>query len=79
MSRTMKLSDVPASASFFDVDGVPVVKIGAGQFIAFQTGKPEGQSRDYPNAQKAGTEGDALTRDEFRSWLITGRNKFDRV
>ncbi len=37
------------------------------------------ESRPYPNVKKAGTEGDTLTRDEFMSWLVTGKNRFDRV
>ena len=72
----MKLSEVPASARFLDVDGIPVVVLPDASCLAFSKGTFE--SRPYPNATKAGTDGDRLSRDEFESWLKTGRNRFDR-
>lgn len=72
----MKLSDVPAGASFLDVDSIPVVKLPSGECVAFES---VDESRPYPNARKAGLEGDSLSADEFRAWLLTGRNRFDRV
>ena len=72
----MKLSEVPGTARFLDVDGIPVVVLPDASCVAFAVGAPE--SRPYPNATKAGTDGDLLSRDEFESWLRTGRNRFDR-
>jgi hypothetical protein len=72
--QSMKLADVPADATFLDVDGLAVTQLPSGECLAF---KSINESRPYPNARKAGLEGDALTPDEFRSWLVTGRNRFD--
>jgi hypothetical protein len=74
----VKLIDISHDAIFLDVDGIPVVKIGHESHVAFTAGEGAGgESRPYPNARKAGLEGGRLTRDEFVSWLVTGRNKFD--
>jgi hypothetical protein len=72
----LKLTEVPTDSKFLDVDGIPVVKLPTGNFVAFDEC---GRSRPYPNTRKADLEGDVLTADEFRAWISTGRNRFDRA
>ena len=75
----MKLIDVPHDATFLDLDGIPVVKVVKvvpEQYVAFTAGKPDVEPRPYPNALKAGLEGDRLPRDKFVDWLVTGRDQF---
>lgn len=74
----MKLHEVPADAKFLDVDSIPVVMLPGGECIAFHARGLDGESRPYPNKGKAGEEGDVISRDEFKNWLATGRNHFDR-
>jgi hypothetical protein len=71
----MKLSEVAEGSRFLDVDGIPVVLLPTGRCVAFD--KRDGSSYPYPNEQKAGMEGDALSRAEFAEWLSTGFNRFD--
>ena len=72
----MKLSDVPASARFLDVDGIPVVVLPDASCLAFSKGSDE--SRPYPNSSQPGSDmGDRLSREEFSAWLRTGFNRFD--
>ena len=72
----MKLADVPEGAQFLDVDGIPVARLRGGLCIAFEKHGSE-ESRPFVDGSKAGHDGDALTRDEFTSWLKTGFNRFD--
>ena len=72
----MKLTDVPTGADFLDVDGIPVARLPDGTCIAFEK-SADAESRPYPNASKAGHDGDALTRAEFQDWLFSGGNRFD--
>jgi hypothetical protein len=74
----MKFADLPSEATFLDVDGIAVVRLPDRSLVAFETGKGlDIESRGYPNASKAGWEGDLLSRDEFSLWLVTGYNRFD--
>ncbi|MCK9687340.1 hypothetical protein [Scleromatobacter humisilvae] len=74
----MRFADIPEGSDFLDVDGIAVVRLPAGQCIAFATGDgAEPESRPYPNELKAWHDGDRLGRDEFAGWLKTGRNMFD--
>jgi hypothetical protein len=70
----MLFDDIPESAVFLDVDGIPVARVEGG-LVAFDL--RDGSSYPYPDASKAGMEGDVLSRTEFSEWLRTGRNKFD--
>ena len=70
----MKLSQVPASARFLDVDGIPVVVLPDASCIAFE--ELTFESRPYPNATKAGTDGDLLSRESFAEWIRTGVSRF---
>ena len=72
----MKLADVPEGAQFLDVDGIPVARLPDGCCLGFEK-RTDSESHPFPNESKAGEEGDALTREEFASWLETGFNKFD--
>lgn len=73
----MKLSEVPEGSRFLDVDSIPVVMLPGGRCIAFRK-SGDAESRPYPNEAKAGSEGDALSREEFAAWLASGFNRFDR-
>lgn len=73
----MKFTDVPAEATFLDVDGIPVARLPDGNCIAFEKRAPGADSRPYPNDRKAGIEGDSLSRAEFDDWLTSGVNRFD--
>ena len=70
----MKFSDVPASARFLGVDGIPVVVLPDASCLAFE--ELTGASRPYPNATKAGMEGDQLSRESFAEWIRTGVSRF---
>jgi len=72
----MELSEIPVNAVYLDVDSVPVVKLPSGVFIAFDFC---GSSHPYPNRRRAEMEGDALTADDFRAWVETGRHRFDHL
>ena len=73
----MKFVDVPAGSTYLDVDGIAVVLLVSGRCIAFNVGPTaDEESRPYPNEQKAGMDGDLLSRDEFADWLATGFNRF---
>lgn len=72
----MKLADVPAESDFLDVDGIPVVRLPDGSCVAFEPLR-ETEASPFPNASKAGLEGDMLSRGEFVKWLATGYNRFD--
>jgi len=70
----MKLHEVPAGATFLDVDSIAVVRLPGGECIAFADGKGLAiESRPYPNKAKAGEEGDVLSRAAFERWLVTGQ------
>ncbi|MEQ1683465.1 MAG: hypothetical protein ABL916_07425 [Burkholderiaceae bacterium] len=71
----MKLSDVPASARFLDVDGIPVVVLADASCIAFSF--KSGAPRPYPNPSKAGRDGDELSREVFSEWVRTEVSPFD--
>jgi hypothetical protein len=71
-SRLPKLP--PGASKFFDVEGIPVAKVGPDSFVAFDL--LNDNSRPFP-ARKAELDGDPLSRHEFIFWLRTGRNKFD--
>lgn len=74
----MTIHDLPDGADFLDVDGIAIVRLPSGRCLAFETGaSAEPNSRPYPNEQKAGMEGDELTRDEFREWVSTAVSRFD--
>jgi hypothetical protein len=72
----MKLAEIPASARFLDVEGVPVVMLPSSECIAFQK-LGDDESRRYPFRAKADAEGDELSREEFAEWLATGVNRYD--
>lgn len=74
----MKLADVPEGSRFLDVDSIPVVMLPDRTCVAFEK-RGSAESRPYPNAAKAGVEGDDLPREEFTAWLETGSNRFDWV
>ena len=61
-------------ARLLDVDGIPVAVRPDGSCVAYAL--KTGAQRPYPHSAKV-AEGDPLTADEFRSWIITGRNRFD--
>lgn len=73
---TFLADGIPAGSTFLDVDSIPVVKLPSGDFVAVDE---YGAGRPYPNARKADLEGDTLTEEEFRTWISTGRNRFDRA
>jgi hypothetical protein len=69
----------PADTKFFDVDGIAVARLPGGEHVAVSVGgsPSAGVPRPYPNSAKVFAEGDALSADEFASWIDTGRNRFD--
>ena len=74
----MKLSQVPDGSRILDVDSTPVVMLPDRTCVAFEKGG-SAESRPYPNASKAGVEGDDLPREEFAAKLESGVNRLDRV
>jgi hypothetical protein len=72
----VKFEDLPAGALFFDVDGIAVVDLPDQRVsLAFETGKGQGvEGRDYPWVGP--DRHDELSRDEFATWLETGKNRF---
>lgn len=66
--------DLHKAARLLDVDGIPVALLPDGTCVAYEL--KTGTQRLYPNAAKT-ADGDPLTRAEFESWIVTGRNKFD--
>ena len=73
---SVKLANIPAGATYLDVDSIPVVKLPDGDCIAFDFA---GASRPYPNHRKADLEGDKMSGADFREWVTSGRNRFDRA
>jgi hypothetical protein len=71
----MRLSDIAAEAVHLDVDLIPVVMLPSGNFLAFDV---TGASRPFPNRRRAQPEGDALTAEDFRAWVVNGTHRFDQ-
>ena len=73
----MNFSELPAGTRFLDVEGIAVAVLPDATHVAFAT-KADNESRPYPSSSQPGSDmGDALSRDEFATWLETGFNRFD--
>jgi hypothetical protein len=76
LRHLVRFAELPPESDFLDVDGIPVARLPDGSCIAFEKRGSE-ESRPFVDGSKAGHDGDALTREEFASWLKTGFNRFD--
>ena len=70
----MNFSELPDGRRLLDVAGIPVAVLPEASCIAFSF--KDGASRLYPNATKAGTDGDLLSRESFAEWIRTGVSRF---